>query len=448
MSENKSITPEQPREMAGVSPEIPRELLENILESAREIEPRMKEWYKDFHENPELGGEEIRTARNVVDHLRSLGIEIMGEKIGALRGKEGTGVVALIKGEETGPTVALRADMDALPLQEPEDHLPRSQKNGVMHGCGHDAHTAALIGAAKILKDLAIKGELPGNVVLVFQPSEEKSHEKESGAVRMIRFLQKSGLREKTGAFFGLHVRADMERGRINIKEGIQMASSGEVDIILKGPGGHIMNAYELPNLHLIFSEITAKLSNTFRELDKQKKALVASARTIYSGSGYNVLPAEANSTWVVRVASSLYKEISSEIIDDIRGVVSQIVEKYAPAGEVKIEIKPRPGYRPVIHRSQELVDIAAKTAQKIVKECKRSEELEMGGEDFSFYLEKLQGKEIPGVFLMVGAANTAKGIPPVPHHSPEFRIDPEVMKDLAALYAVFSAEAMLHLKK
>jgi amidohydrolase len=428
--------------------EVPQEIVERVLEQSREIEPQMKEVYRDLHEHPELGGEEFRTAERVKEYLNKHGIEIVGDKIGGLRGKEGTGIVGRIRGKEGGPTVALRADMDALPVREREGHEPRSQNDKTMHACGHDAHTSGLLGGATILKDLAGRGELPGDVLLIFQPSEEKAHEKESGAVRIIRFLEKQGLREKIDAFLGLHVRSDMERGRVNVKEGIQMGSSGEVDITLKGSGGHIMNAYEKPNLHLMFSEITTRLSEAFRPLAEKKEALVASARTIYDGSGYNVLPAAAESTWVVRVASPLYKDISSDIIENIRGVVQETVKKYAAKDDIKISITQRPGYRPVIHRSPELVELAARAANRVIPEVRRSEDLEMAGEDFSFYLEELRGKEIPGVFMMVGAANPEKGIPKVPHHSPDFRIDQDVIKDLAALHVVFTLEAFSRLAR
>jgi amidohydrolase len=422
-------------------------LIDSILERSREVQPEMEQWYQDFHEHPELGGEEVRTAGEVKKYLENLGIEIIGEGIG------GSGIVARIKGQEGGPTIALRADMDALPIEEVTDHTPRSQEHGKMHGCGHDAHTAGLMGAAKILCELKEQNKLGGDVVLLFQPSEEKAHQKESGAVKMVKFLEENGLRDKIGAFFGAHVFAEEERGYINVKDGVQMASSGEIDIILRGPGGHIMNINELPDLHNVFSKITVRLSEIFQPLNQKQEALVGSARTKYEGSGYNVLPASAESTWVVRVTSPLYKEISREVSEQIKKVVDDVVQeesknKDTSRGNITVEVKKRHGYRPVVHRDPGLVEIAAQSANATVKNTRRDEKLLMGGEDFSFYLGKLRDKEIPGVFVMVGAANSEKGIPKVPHHSPQFQIDQGITEELAALHSVFTIKTLEHLKK
>lgn len=343
--------------------------------------------------------------------------------------------------------------MDALPIQENKNHSPCSKKENLMHACGHDTHTSALMGSAEILKELADQGKLEGDVVLIFQPSEEKAHQKESGAVQMVKFLEKEGLRDKIDAFFGLHVYGELERGEIQTKDGVQHASSGEVDIILKGPGGHIKNVYENPDLQNVFSKINVELKGVFEPLNREKKALVASSRTEYSGSGYNVLPAEAESTYVVRVADPLYRKISKEIITKIEETVDKAVKEElgnvgTAKGGIKIEIKKRPGYRPVIAKDPELVNIAKKSAGESIEEFKGNrEELSLGGEDFSFYLEKFRGKEIPGVFVMVGGANPEKGFPKTSHHSPDFKVDPDTIKDMAALYATFSVEAIEHFK-
>ncbi|MBA3046908.1 amidohydrolase [Patescibacteria group bacterium] len=428
------------------------ESLDFILEKSKELGPEMIENYREIHENPELGGEEFETARKVKDYLQNLSIEIVGEGIG------GSGIIARIKGKEGGPTIALRADMDALPVQEAESNSPRSQKDGVMHACGHDSHTAALMGAAKMLKELADKGELNGSSILLFQPSEEKAHQKESGAVQMIKFLEKSGLRKNIDAFLGLHVFNSLERGQVQLKEGVQLASSGEVDVILKGPGGHIINAYDTPSLHHIFSKLTLRLEEMFKPMEKKEEALVASARTKYAGTGYNILPAEAESTWVVRVTSPHFKEISKSIEADIKRIANEVVAEHlkeikeetgrTDIGNVDILIKKRPGYRPVVHRSPELVGIADKSAEQVIDNYQKNEKLLMGGEDFSFYLENFQGKEIPGVFAMIGSANPEKGYPKTAHHTPDFKIDPDAIKDLAALYSNFTVNAIEYFKE
>lgn len=437
--------------------EGPESLPRLIVERAKELGPEMERLYTDFHENPELGGEERETGQKVSAFLKGIGVEIVGEKIGlgtreseSEERSEGTGVVAIIRGKEGGPTIALRADMDALPVQENESNSPCSKRENVMHACGHDTHTAALMGAARILKELADQGRLEGNVVLMFQPSEEKAHQKESGAVQMIKFLEKEGLREDISAFFGLHVYGELERGETKVRDEVQSASSGEVDITLRGPGGHIMNVYEHPDLQSVFSSINLRLKEAFRPLYEDRKALVASARTKYAGSGYNVLPAEAESTWVVRVADPLYRKISKDIVERIRATVDEAVreETERTSGEIEVGIKRRLGYRPVIHRDPELVELARRSAEESIEGYKGNDDgLMMGGEDFSFYLEKFRGREIPGVFVMVGGASPEKGFPKTSHHSPTFRVDPGAIEDMASLYATFSVEAMEHFR-
>ncbi|MDO8443943.1 MAG: M20 family metallopeptidase [bacterium] len=417
-----------------------------IRERAAELAPEMIDIQTDIHKNPELGGEEVRTAGKVVEYLRSLGIEVIGQNIGLSTGEgedhfRGTGVVGLIRGNGNGKTVALRADMDALPVQEVGTNEPRSAVDGKMHGCGHDVHTASLLGAAKMLQELAQKGQLDGDVLLIFQPSEEKTHQKESGAVQIVRFLEENGWRDKIGAFLGLHVFRSIERGMIRVKEGVHMASSGEIEIKLHASGGHIMNAYEIPNLNVIFSRLTVRLDEVFRPIYEQKKGLIASGRTEFSGKGYNVLPAQGESTWVVRIADPLYREISKDALNQIRTIVQEEAVR-SGLGKEDIEVVPRQGYRPVIHRDAELVHMVREAASEVLPNYQlspQSDQVMFAGEDFSTYLELLRGRQINGVFVQVGGANPAEGIPTGPHHAPDFRVDPNSTVDLAEIYANFA---------
>lgn len=421
-----------------------------IRERSKELQPDLEKHYQDFHENPELGGQEVETSSKIKAYLEGLGIEIIGSNIGlnhpdAEKPAHGTGLVARIVGKEGGPVIALRADIDALPIKESSDNPVRSKKEGVMHGCGHDMHSAGLMGAAKILKELADSGKLDGEVLLMFQPSEEKAYQKESGAVQIVKFLEKTGWRDKINAFFGAHALRDMERGKVNLKDGVQMASSGEVDISLKASGGHIMNAFEVPNLNFIFSQITTRLENIFRPLAEKNQALVASGRTKYEGEAYNVLPATAESTWVIRVSSELYKQISKDILSQIKRAIEEVIKGNNFSDQIGVGIKNRPGYRPVVHRDPKLVELAVASAGQSVDNFQPESKIILGGEDFSFYLEKLRSKRIPGVYAMVGAANPEKGIPKGPHHAPDFRLDPEVIHELAALHANFAVKAIEH---
>jgi len=419
----------------------------HIRERAQELGPELYENYKDIHEHPELGGEEVETAKKVVKFLEDLGIEIIGKEIGNSDKLKGQGVVARIEGKEGGPTIALRADMDALPIKESETNEPRSKKENVMHGCGHDVHTSSLMGAAKILKEMADRGELDGDVLLLFQSSEEKSHQKESGALQIVKFLEEQGLRDKIKAFFGLHVAAELERGKILLKEGTQLASSGEITVALKGPGGHVLNLYETPDLHEIFSKITVRIKEEFRSLYEEQQALVGSTRTDYKGSGYNIMPAEGESTLVVRVLSPEYKKMSDRIAADIEKIVDEVVNGAKDHEKIDVEVKRIAGYRPVIHRDPELVKIAADSSEQVIDNLEILEKHKFAGEDFSYYLEKFRGKQIPGVFLNVGAVNPENGYPRADHHKPDFKIDPDTMQDLAALYANLSVNSINYFK-
>lgn len=424
--------------------ELDPAVLEGIKTELREIMPEMERIYQELHENPELGGEEVETGKRIAARLQEMGVEILKEGI------NGGGLIAIVRGKEGGPTIALRADMDALPIQERAENSPRSKKDGVAHMCGHDIHTASLLGAAHIFKDLAAQEKLDGDVVLVFQPSEEKAHQKASGASRMVaRLLQMGYMGEggKIDAFFGAHVMREMPRGTINVREGVQLASSGEVDIKLKTKGGHIMNAFEVPNLHLIFSEITLRLSEVFKPLYEKREALVASARTAYGGTGYNVLPAEAKATWVVRITSEMWSQMAPEIYSKMQNVVREVVQKHAQLGDVQIEITPEVGYLPIIHTDPNLVRIAEASSKHMIDGAHNTRTLSMAGEDFSHYLVENRGRAIPGVFVMVGGANPEKGIPTGSHHTPDFRVDPESMRDIAGMHAAFALNAMKYLK-
>lgn len=430
-------------EVAGRSPEF-----EKALDTVREHAAETREYFEDFHRHPELGGEEYETAARVKRFLEAMGIEILGEEIGGSGEKRGTGIVAIIRGRSDGPTIALRADMDALPITESSDHAVRSERDGVMHACGHDAHTAGLLGAARALQELAKQGSLDGNAMLIFQPSEEKAHQKESGAVKMAREMERKGWRKNINAFLGLHVMTELDRGQVNALEGVALASSGEVDITLRGKGGHIINAYEQPNLHVMFSDLTLRLDALFRQRAQTEKTLVASARTTYEGSGYNVLAASGTSTWVIRVASEKYRTISAEILATIRRIVEEVIAKHDTSKSITATLQRRPGYRPVIHRDPTLVAVAEQSADMALGHAVNARKLIPAGEDFSFYLENLRGQEIPGVFMMVGAANPKKGIPLGPHHSPNFRIDPDVVQELSALHVAFTLNAIRHFRQ
>ncbi|PIP33807.1 hypothetical protein COX22_02445 [Candidatus Falkowbacteria bacterium CG23_combo_of_CG06-09_8_20_14_all_49_15] len=320
----------------------------------------------------------------------------------------------------------------------------------MMHACGHDLHTSGLLGASIIIKEISDKGELQGNVLLIFQPSEEKAHQKESGAIKIIKYLEKSGLRDNIDAFIGMHVSSDLQRGEVFTKEGVFLPSSGEIDIELKGPGGSIINAYNDPNLDLIFSELTVRLNKLFKPMAKTGKALVATAGPDKRMDAYNVLLQSQKKTWVVRVFSEDYKKDSNEICTLIKREVKDVVDRHLAEidkeGGVDIEVKRRPGYRPVVHRDSQLVDVAKKSVKEVIDDYYFRDDMKIfAGEDFSFYLESLRQKRINGIYMAVGAANSKKALETGPLHSSNMKVDNEVVRDLSSIYAQFAVNAIEH---
>lgn len=433
------------------------DMVDFVKIQARENFEEIQNVYNTIHENPEVGGEEFETAKLVKDFLQNLGVEIVGENIG------GTGIVAKIYGSE-GPTIALRADMDALLQQENEENFPKSKNNGVMHACGHDAHTAGLLGAAKMLKKLADEKKLNGSVVLLFQPNEDKAVTSKSGAVEMVKFLEKSGLRDEIKAFFGQHVSSQLERGQILLADDIQMAGSGFFDLKVKTKGGHGMEAKVLPDIDLILSDIKVKVSQAMEKYWEQDSALVESmGPKISKLVADNTLLSEGGRTWVLRTKSHEYKNISKEAYAEIRKIIVESINKHTEAvknraeskglptdGEnmtVEIKMDIRPNYRPVFHRDQNLVKLADQSAGQSLDNYQRINRGIMASEDFSFYLEKFRDKQIDGVFVLVGAANSENGYGKTAHHSSGFKFDPGVLSDISTLHAMFVLNGLEYFK-
>lgn len=432
------------------------ELTEFAKEKSKEIGPKIINFRNELHENPEIGGQEIETTKRIKRELEKLeNVEILGEVVPVKKDEKEigrAGIIARIKGKEKGPTIALRADIDALPIKENPAHPHTSRIEGMMHGCGHDVHTAGLIGGAEILNELAKEGKLDGNVILIFQPSEERTVDKQSGAVKMIRWLEKQGVRKDIDAVFGFHVLAELERETVKVMEGVQSASSGDFEVTLKAPGGHVMDVYKLPNINEILAAIITDINQEFGYQMSQpepKDVLVSSASTHFVGkAGYNILAKEGGSEWVLRVRSVDYNTKRKEALEKIRQIVKERTEPWEKAG-LSTEFKFNPGYRPLVHRHPEIVNLSRQIAKEVIgSQIKFDESPMMGGEDFAFYLEKLREKEIPGTFVMVGAANPEKGIPLCSHHQPNFRIDEEVIPELAALHTQFIIKAIEHFKK
>jgi amidohydrolase len=353
---------------------------------------------RQLHQHPELSFCERNTAELVKKCLASKNIEFQSEIAG-------TGVVATIKGKPSNKTVALRADMDALPIHETTDLPYRSVNDGVMHACGHDAHTAMLLGTAFILNEL--KDEFSGTVKLIFQPGEEKLP---GGASLMM----KEGVLDDVDLIIGQHVYPDLTCGEVGFHAGSYMASSDEVNITVKGRGGHAAKPAERDNALLAAAKIVAKLSELYPENCKSD-VLLAFGSIVADGT-YNVIPSEVNLKGTIRTFDEEKRKL---LKDNILNVSKDIASEYGCEADVFIE----QGY-PSLKNDVKLTEKCAAFAKEILGEDKVKDLPQlMTAEDFAWYSQK-----IPACFYRLGTSNPEKGIK-AKQHTSNFNIDENAMR-------------------
>jgi len=384
---------------------------------ASAIEPRVVAWRRDFHQHPELGNREHRTAGLVAAHLRALGLDVK-EKVAH------TGVVGLLRGGLPGPTVALRADMDALPVEEQVD-VPFASKVrtewsgmdcGVMHACGHDAHTAILMGVAELLAGQ--RARLRGNVKFLFQPAEEGAPgDEEGGAQLMIA----EGCMEspKVGAVFGLHVTSNHETGKLGYREGPLMASSDELRIFLRGEQTHGAMPWRGVDPIVVGAQVVMGLQTIVsRKLDVTREPSVVTVGVFHGGNRDNIIPDEVRMEGTIRTFDEGQR-------NDIHSHVKHITEMIAASGGAKARVQIKRGYDVVVN-DPALTRFAVPVMERVAgagnvgvvdKVC--------GAEDFAFFQ-----KVVPGVFIRVGCrpkGTTVKDA--APNHSPRFFVDEGCLK-------------------
>lgn len=352
---------------------------------------------RQLHQHPELSFCEKETAELIKRCLASRNIEFQSDVAG-------TGVVATIKGASVRPTIALRADMDALPIHETTDLPYRSVNEGVMHACGHDAHTAMLLGTAFILNDL--RDKFSGTIKLVFQPGEEKLP---GGA----SFMIKEGVLDDVDLIIGQHVYPDLPCGEVGFHAGPYMASSDEVNITVKGRGGHAAKPAERDNALLAAAKIVSKLSELYPE--KGGDVVLAFGSFIADGT-YNVIPSEVNLKGTMRTFD---EEKRKALKDNILKVSKAIASEYGCEAEVIIE----QGY-PSLKNDVKLTEKCAAFAKEILGEDKVKELPQlMTAEDFAWYSQK-----VPACFYRLGTSNPEKGIK-AKQHTSNFNIDENSMR-------------------
>ena len=354
-----------------------------------------------IHQHPELSFKEAETAGYVQKVLTNLGISYD-------TGVGGHGVVGYIEGKRKGKTIALRADMDALPIHEANDVPYKSQTEGVMHACGHDAHTASLLGTARILSQL--KDHIPGTIKLVFQPAEERLP---GGASLMI----KDGVLKnpEVSSIFGQHVLPYLDCGKIGIRSGAYMASPDEIYMRIIGQGGHAAQPHTFVDPVVATAQIITALQQVVSRSDPRMPSVLSIGKIIANGAT-NVIP---NEVYLEGTFRSMDPQTRVEGHEKIKRTVQGVAEALG----VKAELDLKVGY-PVLHNDEVL---ATKTrtwiAEYVGEENVVDLDIWMAGEDFAFYTQ-----EIPGVFYRLGTRNEAKGLT---HglHTPHFDIDEQALK-------------------
>jgi amidohydrolase len=372
-----------------------------LKEDAERLAPELVAWRRELHRHPELGFEERRTAEFVTSRLREIGLELKTEVAR-------TGVVGLLRAP-TGsrPAVLLRADMDALPVQEVAGREYGSTVEGRMHACGHDGHMAMLLGAATVLA--ARRDELCRDVVFCFQPAEEG----QGGARAMIA----DGVLDwvDVGSVFALHLWTPFEQGTVHLCGGPIMAANDEFTAWIVGRGGHGAQPHLAADpIVAAAGAVTALQSIVSRGVDPLKAAVVT-VGSLHAGSASNVIPDRARLDGTMR-------SFDSGVRQQLCERVPAVLESAAKAGGCALEFELRPGY-PATVNDEAAAQLAGRLAVEVVgQDNVRQTPPLTAAEDFSYFLERR-----PGAFILVGAGNRDRGIE-APHHSPEFDIDESVL--------------------
>ena len=393
------------------------DIIEKINIATDKIENKCINWRRDFHQHPELGNSEFRTAKIIADHLRSLGFDVK-ENVGI------TGVVGILKGAKPGPCIGLRADMDALPVVE-RVNLPfaskaqstyNGQSVGVMHACGHDTHVAILMSVAEILAGM--RNELNGTIKFVFQPAEEGPPEgQEGGAPLMI----KDGVLEnpKVDVMFGLHINSQTETGKIKYRVGGIMAASDWFKIKVKGKQTHGSQPWAGIDPVVVSAQIINGLQTIVsRQTELTKNPAVISVSVINGGVRSNIIPEEVNMLGTIRTLDTGMQRI---IHEKIILTASKIAESAGATAETEIDKKTLVTYNePALTKKMIPSFIKAAGADNVVET-----EAVTGAEDFSFFAEK-----VPSLFFFIGGMEKGKDAKKAfPHHTPDFYIDESGMK-------------------
>jgi len=376
-----------------IKPEI-KALKESIISTRR-----------DIHQHPELAFDEHRTAELVANRLQSLGIEVQ-------TGVGKTGVVGILKGNGSGKTIALRADMDALPMQEINDIPYKSQNDGVMHACGHDGHTAMLLGAAEALSQKT--DTLNGTVKFLFQPAEEG----QGGA----RYMIEDGALDGVDEVYGIHLWNYQEYGTVGVKPGPILAAADLFEITVHGKGGHGAAPQGTKDAVVIASHLVQTLQTIVSRNTNPIESTVVTIGQINGGYNFNIIA----DTVTMKGTSRAYTEENRQLI---KTRMAEIIKGTEQIFDCTIDFDYEDGYPPTVNHPVESGKLLT-AARQIVGDGAGAPYLSMGGEDFSYMLQK-----VPGCFFLVGSAPPDHEPLSVPHHCSHFDIDERALLVGSSVY-------------
>ena len=387
---------------------------ENISSVSKKEESKVIEWRRDFHEHPELSNREFQTSEKVAQHLKTLGITVT-------TGIAHTGVKGVLKGGKPGPVIALRADMDALPITEQVD-VPFASKvittyndaeTGVMHACGHDAHTAILMGVAEILAGM--KDQLKGTVVFIFQPAEEGAPVGEKGGAEL---MIKEGVLEnpKVDVIFGLHMKSNLEAGKIAYRPGPLMAGVSDFKIEVHGKGSHGSTPWTSVDPIATSAQIINGIQTIIsRNIDLTENPAVVTVGAVKGGNRSNIIPENVEMLGTIRTFSDKDEKL---IYDRITSISENVAKSAGATAEVHV---PYSSHYPVTFNNEKLTALMLPTLEKSAgKENVSLMNAMTGAEDFSMYAQK-----VPGLFFFLGGMKPGQDPTTAPpHHTKDFYID------------------------
>ena len=392
----------------------PSPLAARVTALAPGVEAKVIAWRRDFHQHPELGNREQRTAAKVAEHLRALGYEVE-------TGVAKTGVVGLLRGARPGPVIALRADMDALPVTERVD-LPfaskaravhNGQEVGVMHACGHDAHTAILMGVAEVLA--AVRADLPGTVKLLFQPAEEGPPQGEEGGAELM--VEEGVLADpEVEAALALHMDAMRVVGEVGYRPGGVWASSDDFRIVVRGRSSHGASPWLGVDPVFVSAQIVTALQGIVsRQVPLIESPAVVTVGSIHGGNRSNIVPEQVEMVGTIR---ALEPKLRDRIVASVRQISTQVAAAFGAQAEVTIPLSIS---YPVTVNDPALTARLLPTLERVAgKDKVILVPADTGAEDFSFF-----ANQVPGFYFTLGARPAATPIEKAAdHHTPDFYLD------------------------